>query len=529
MDPKKRPLSIEQPADFYLRRAQRRREEGLWPEAVQDLRTALEKSPEDTEILWDLADLLSDLGRCDQSNELLLSRLHHPAVKHAETYAILGKNFLTLGELERARECLNLALSFEPDEDLEVYIMTLLDSVEDALSGIGETPLHLVGEDEAPKGIGEAVRLSGEGKLDQALKAVERSVRGDADSLSGCCFRAGLLYRMGREEEANEVVDKACAMDHRDPQDLLTLVNTLGYLRRHEDVIRYASQVLEEEQERSVFYPIVALAHYNLGHYAKAQEMWNRLLMIDPEEPGLRWYAGLASKAQAGETEYPVLPYTTALPQKEIFRRAELLSQSVAGKDKALEIMRTDPSFLETIRWMLDVDTDSDRTGLLHALFLLKGREMEGYFRRLLVRRTVKTEEKKEILGFLRQMDAPEPYVVLLEDGIVEAHVQIVPEGATGEAEVESLILKTQEQMDRGSLEEMLGFWRYCCRVRELRIRKPEAWAAALHYLYATLRHPEWNLTQDEVSSLYGVSRATVSRNAHMLYEIYLAHVKEKE
>ncbi len=60
-------------------------------------------------------------------------------------------------------------------------------------------------------------------------------------------------------------------------------------------------------------------------------------------------------------------------------------------------------------------------------------------------------------------------------------------------------------------------WWDYCYRAYPI-VRKPEAWAAALHYAIGIVEN--WGLTQEDVAELYGVTPSTISTNARRVMEL---------
>ncbi|EMI10442.1 regulatory protein [Anoxybacillus gonensis] len=71
---------------------------------------------------------------------------------------------------------------------------------------------------------------------------------------------------------------------------------------------------------------------------------------------------------------------------------------------------------------------------------------------------------------------------------------------------------------DRSVLDTARIVWRQYCRAKNPNIRKPEVYAAALHYLLIeTIFQEEW-MSQKQLAQMYGISASTLSRRIDDLY-----------
>ncbi len=502
-----------------MRRARRKAEEDLLPEALQDMRMALKIRPGDPVIILEMADTLSVMGRYDQSNELLLPHLSDPNLKCPQAYTIAGKNFLELREESHARDCLELALSMDPDEDLAYYIMSLMDAADEDEEEDSLPQLHIVGRDE--DSYGRAMDLLKNRKHDKALKVLDEHLRDHPSDIRALCAKAAALNESDRKKEADEILDSLCSKQFEEPEDVAVLAQTLGWVGRHGDVLKVLGDTPEEYPEMPVLSHMKAASLYNLGQFARAREIWRRLLLIDPEDTVFSWFEKQARLASEGKQECRRVPYMQTVPAAEVMRRIRQLSVFSARNDLTLEEIQKDPDLAETIRWMLEEESDTDRTGLLQALFLLRGREAESDFRKLLVRRSISADEKKDILGFLRHMDAKEPYIVLMDDGLVEAKVRIMESETLAMDKVESILIEkcTIIAASPEDPEKIVSFWHRCCAEADYSfdVHNPEAWAAAVLYVYLQIYGEGEKITQKEAAERFGVSVSTVSRIVRVL------------
>ncbi|HUX09272.1 MAG TPA: tetratricopeptide repeat protein [Terriglobia bacterium] len=113
-------------AQTYQARAALYQQEGLWKEAGDDLKAALDLNPRLKAIRYDLAYTDFRLRHYDEAASSL-ERLAGASPDDSRVHALLGKTYFSLGKTEAARRELQLALRLNPTDHLTAYTLALAD------------------------------------------------------------------------------------------------------------------------------------------------------------------------------------------------------------------------------------------------------------------------------------------------------------------------------------------------------------------------------------------------------------------
>jgi len=526
-------LEFDQPAEFYLRRYERHRDKGDLPEAMQDLQRALQRSPDNADIIRDIAELYADMGYYDRSNETLLMHMYRPEMRIPEVYCLLGHNFLYSGDWDKARECLNICLNMDPDEDTFYTAEHMLDVLEEQIAVEEEEDeippqIHLVGEEFSQTAMNPdqllfvAARQAQQGRIDDALHTLEQRSRIVGTDMQGLCARAMFCIRADRQEEGEKALTQAKNLYPESPQELILLSDTLGFFGRHREVLEKTDAMLDEGWGHYLLSHVNAVAHYNLGEYAQARRIWNRMLLVEPEDRSVGWCAQQATLALAGEPSYESMPYIMGIPKREIYLKARQLQRIFDAPVTAAEL-REDSEIVDTILWLLHADENCDHASLLHALYLIQGKKTEGLMRQMLVKSNVSDEDKEKILEYLHSMQAEGPFIALMETGVVEFSAQdIAGSGLTPDQEriLEMFLHKTQGE-DPTAIRYGKDLWHSLCvgNADMSRIRSVNGWAAALHYALMQSNIGLENKTREQIAEMYDLPVRRLDEYLKKLWE----------
>lgn len=116
-------------ADFYVDRAMRATSRCQYEKAVKYFRLAIEIEPENTYNYLNLAGLLSELGRFEESNELLEVLLYEVAPTFFCCLFYLANNLMSIGELELAEDYLFKYIQSDPNGEYKEEAEELLEAI----------------------------------------------------------------------------------------------------------------------------------------------------------------------------------------------------------------------------------------------------------------------------------------------------------------------------------------------------------------------------------------------------------------
>lgn len=219
--------------------------------AVKVLRSALELDPGLDWVYAELGAALLSLGRSAEALEALENGLK---IKPGDAFALglRGQALRLLGQNERASQDLNHAVRLDPTlywAVAELGLALIADGLPDEAIPVldkaiarqpGNLSLLLAVKGEA---------LSAYGRYQEALEALEESLRLDPDNAFALGKKGQVLRVLGRQEEAIEVLQRALDIDSTLHWVLEQLCYALGYASRYEQAIEVANKALERDPD----------------------------------------------------------------------------------------------------------------------------------------------------------------------------------------------------------------------------------------------------------------------------------------
>ena len=124
-------LSFDQPGDFFLRAGMRAQEQNNLTEAAAAYREAMRKEPENTECRLALAEVLTQMGRFDESNQLLFNLAQSEEAPPSECLFGLACNLIGLQEYPLAHDMLEQYLNVDPEGEFADDALDMLDALEE--------------------------------------------------------------------------------------------------------------------------------------------------------------------------------------------------------------------------------------------------------------------------------------------------------------------------------------------------------------------------------------------------------------
>jgi len=284
--------------------------------AKKYLERAMNLEPLEPMIYCQLAIVLTEEGNYHRSNQLLLDIVNELDPHMVECYYLLANNYAFLGLFEEAfyyaKEYLRLAPNGEFFEDAQDLI-ELMEIDEEDISFDGEEDELILMQDKA-----KAMLESGE--FLKAVKILEEMITDYEDFWPAHNNLALAYFYLGRSEDAAKVIEDVLT---KNPGNLHAFCNMLVFLHYQKKDTEYLSSVLEKVHPISYehryklgatfavigkyefafkwlkslakvgfegdhsFYYWLSLSAYHLGYKRYAEQVWNKLLEINPEKKGL--------------------------------------------------------------------------------------------------------------------------------------------------------------------------------------------------------------------------------------------------
>lgn len=451
-------VSFERKASFLHERALKNKRSGRETDALELMRQAVRKDPENTRYQLDLAMLLSEMGLFEQASMAIEKVLVSGNMPPECLYAMgviqynrgdiskadrLIRAYTEMGEGDRIAEAKRLIdeiliakESLRPDRktlramrcvDRACRMMTARDHA-------GAEKMFLLAmrmNDSAPEVHAlYAMNLHMWKKDDQALaeinKAIECAEKYDSGLNRVYCISAQIYASMGDMDAAHAAIDQA-AKEEAEGNDLRLLLNAMFESGYHEKVRQYLPRALTDTPHDKILLHALSVSAYHLNLCEEEiLSGWKKIERMDPLDPVCKYFIRLAGEKQGGE-----ITYTYQMKPEEMFNRAKVIMNAMfLGEDQLREIWEADEEFRSIVNWEI-YQPDSRFTRLaLSALMGINTPETERRVKVFADRPDISINLRnyimtgRDIMGKPLQMVLPDEYVhagMPTEDELMDA------------------------------------------------------------------------------------------------------------
>ncbi len=542
------PLPID--ATFFFERAVRSLDRCQYDKALKYFRKAAEYEPNNPVNFCNLAGVLSEMGNYGASNEVLRQILEDIDPTMTECYFYLSNNYANMDDFESAERAVLLYL----ETDTEGHYLAEAEEMIELLSyELGrDIPITFVKSRAGFFEHDKARQQLEEGRFSEACRNLERIVASHPDFLAARNNLALAYYYMGLFEKAMDTVQEVL---NREPgnihalcnraifyqqagdaerleemlellqktypyhsDNLFKLATTMGILGDHEAAYRQFKRLLlsGEDHYDTGLYHYAAVASFNTGRFPEARKLWKQAEKLDAKPEIARFFLNLLDSEQ---TAGVFLSYHYHLPFEEQFRFYE------KNRDLFSLSMKNDPLVRSSFFWALRHGDLHTKLQVIQALSAIADQEAEEALRELLLNKEESDYLKRIALFVLRGMGAGEPLEIVL-NGVAQMvpAVPYTPGLPVWETEWQTVLELAMQHMRRSydllqqfDLETLWVDYLTQLHPSKPRIGKVESWAASLEYLTAKMHRK--SVSCEEIALRYGISAATVSRNAKRIDE----------
>lgn len=374
-------VPFERGADFIHQRAVKNLKDNNIVDALELLRSALEKSPDNDDYRLELAQLLCDAGCPLSSNKLLLDMLYRNSNTDECLYG-LAINQLNMNNPEVARKLLRMCSDNTANDDLSAQVERLtgeLDMYEimsrpsnrriERINAItDEACEHMRREDiEGALALFERALAMDKKQMDvQALLGMAYMMHGDTDKALECadtaaaycggnirtlCVAAQVYAMADKDEKAREILVRAVNAE-AEPLEKRMLVFSLFEAGMYQEARAAARAALIEIPCDKLMLHSMAVIALNMGEpIAEAARYWKRIMRIDPEDTVAEYYLKAADEDKLNIQE---LTCEYQVPRNELMRRYLLIADKL-NRDlfSVIEYWKSDDEFRRLIGWCL--------------------------------------------------------------------------------------------------------------------------------------------------------------------------------
>ncbi len=500
-------LTFEQPGDFYHRRALRHLDNEEYAKAIWHLKQAINKEPSNHEYRLDLAGVLSEIERFNDSNQELFLIMQASDELPAECYYGLGCNFYGLNEFDKAADSLHKYLEIDPDgtyaEDAQ-FMLDNIFSVQEATTNLTkeisekepQPNLHLIGkEGDSQHWIYEqtakALILFIEGKLVEAKELSLEILQSAHEDFNALCMMALCCNRLHETDEAMDYAKRAEESAGGALNDLQKLAIVLCDMKLHDIVVSVLQRIRNMKPYNGQTLHYLALAYYNTGDYRAAAKVWETALQMNPDDLVTIWYLDQVRMKMKGEGP-DTFDYIPQIPPNAINERINFINRMLGKYNGPSEELWEDEAFKRTVMWAAELPDTQIQRAMLHIVYNCGGKRTEEYFRARLLSKHDNDEVKRDVYAYLKRMDATEPYYAHTKHGIAEVRVSMI-QVETGELPpyyrdvLELAIEKMEGEYSPYFAVRTIKLWTEYLRAKvsaRHRIKNVSLWAATVECMY---------------------------------------------
>ncbi|MFB0847056.1 tetratricopeptide repeat protein [Paenibacillus oleatilyticus] len=543
-------IPMKMDATFFFEKAVQSLDRYHYDKALKYFRRAAEYEPENPVNHCNLAGLLSEMGNYEESNRILQHVLDRIDPTMTECYFYMANNFANMENYESAEKAIIHYLENDPtgqflEESEEMMELLSYELDRPAKLSTIKSREGLFDHDRARS-------MLEEGKFSEAVRLLENIISKHTDFMAARNNLALAYYYMGHFDKSVDMIRQVLVMEpgnlhalcnlaifyqhfgdreslaellevlrktypfHQD--HVFKLATTMGILNEHEKAFRLFKRLLKtgEAGLDPCLFHYTAVAAYNTGRYEEAQRQWKQAEKFDPGSEIPKFYLNLLDKHRE-ETRKPPVSYHYHLPFEEQFRGLERAEGGLP------EHMKRDPLVRSSFFWALRHGDGDTKLQVIQAFGLIADDEVKDALTEFIMLPDEDDYLKQVAIFVLRSIGMKEPLNAMLNGKPTTVAPSPFSPGlpvweSKWQAIMETALRHMARRYDMVQQYDLQTLWvEYLSRVfpNVPKMTKVEGWAAALEYLTAKMhRRP---ISYQEAAQRYGVSVATVSKNAKLI------------
>lgn len=552
-------IPIQLDATFFFERAVRSLDRYHYDKALKYFRRAVDYEPDNPVNHCNMAGILSEMGKYEESNKILAWILEELDPSMTECHFYMANNYANMEMYEAAESSLVTYL----EEDAEGQFLDEAEEMMDLLLYELERPAKLA-RIKAREGMYEHDQARGlleEGRFVEAVRILENVAQKHPDFLAARNNLALAYYYMGMFDQAMTTISEVLEAEpgnlhalcnlaifykHTEDEGRLTplvsllrktvpfhqehvfkLATTMGILGEHEWAHRNFTRLLKENalQQDPCLLHYAAVAASNIGRLSEAERLWQQVGKLDKKSGVSHYYLNQLQRVRSGEGPAPK-SYHYHLPFEEQFRQWE------RSKEGLPDQMKRDPLVRSSFFWALRHGDRNTKLQVIQALGMIADAEVRDALREFLLEPAEDDYLKRIAIFVLRAIGIHEQLDAVLEGKRTVVEANRMPSRLPEWKEQWQLVLETalarmNKQYDIIQQHDLLTLWvEFLSRMypNVPKISNAEGWAAGLEYLTAKMHRRA--ISYHEVSRKYGISITTASKYSKWIDEV--CGIKEK-
>ncbi len=549
-------LSFRQPAEFYIKKAEKHLEQGKFLEALQLYRKLIGMEPDNAQYLLYIAQIYSEIGLYEESNDIV-HKIMRQGDAPSECLFALGCNYLGLNRHEIADSYFYEYLKRDPEGEFADDIDEIWDVYYDEP---GEEPFILLKDESAEQSAKKGKELLDKCEYKKAILYLEKAIEQSpglvhaANNLALCYYFEGsydaaistslkaleqnpgnihahcnlsMIYYKTCDPKLSDHLKAIENIKVSEPQDMHKIALMYCEINYHEKAYKWFQDLLSFQPYDIRILHFCGLAAYNYGLYSKAHECFMKILLIDPSNNIALYYKKIiqiAKNTGAGKT----LDYVYQVPFDEIKRRMKYLRETLKESDINLkDKWENDEHFVSLLLWGLKYGDDYIKRISLEIISVFSDERAEELFRDFIIKSSESDELKNEVFLYLNNMGAKEPYIAFVKGEFAEVRIDTatskINELANKYIDTLNLFMRScmhrlDEKIITAGIELFVSFAAKKSTDASW-IKSTQALAAALEILTCEKTATQLGVSRTKLARIYGTTVVSIRKYYQIINE----------
>lgn len=538
-------LPFARDGEFYCRSGSNKLEKNDLVGAIASYRAALRLEPGNADAVLGMAEILTAMGRTEESNRLLMIKFRDDEHRPAEVYFGMGCNFFAQYEYDQARMSFDRYLDEEPDGEFAYTAYDTAEAIDDGTAQAyqdGQYTAPGYEQAETARRLMEAEDFTGAIEIlektvdehpelsyarnnlalcyycvheyDKATEQVGAVLKEDPENIQAHCNLAVFMRGAKDDVSLRRQLDYLKTVSTEDENDLNRLCVTFMDMREFGLAMPIAKKLHSKKRYDPGIIHRLALCAYYTGEWAYALSLYDKLIKIDDEDSIARFYRGVCRAAINGTPKAMSLMLNYQVPAEEVIIRIKKLNDYIhMPHEKLLELWQDGSELRMTAKWGLTLPDQSVKRAILSFIASFRDEAAEEVLRDFALRKDESTELKRDTFAMLKTIKAKEPYLSYIDGELVESRVSLVPIMPKGLPKAYAEVIETCVDYMRGIRDDScisaaVKIWsRYVEGLDGYRpISKGQVMAFAAALEYEACRRCDIDITKLELCSKYGIS-----------------------
>lgn len=534
----KKVVKLNLDAGFFFERALKMLDRRQYEKALKYFRLATEKEPMNPVNHCNLAGLLSEMGKFQESNEVLERVVREVDPNLTECLFYLANNAANMDDFELAEDYLLEYLGRDPEGEFAEEAEELLVMISYELGRPTKEVVPIFSEEyiqkhetarqlletgtfvQAAEMLKEIIEEHPDflparnnlalayyymGQMEMAFKTILQVLEIEEDNIHALCNLAVLCTHLGKKDRYEQLIEMLRNLIPLQKDQAYKLATTMGILGEHEVAYELFVRIarLEDRPDASLYHA-AAVASYRVGKLNRARSYWHKAKQLAPESEVPSFFLNALER---GDPSLHYASYQLQLPFEE-----QLLRAPITDAKQLQEKVKESPLVRSSLLWGLENGEADTKLQVIYALGLMEDDESEKILRAFLMRSDEPDWLKEIAILQIRKMNPHAPLEVVLqgkvhsdEGTLTSSQSQLVWE----------ICLQYLQEVDEHIITAMETFWQAWSQLPESQTllqssRKLEVWAAALEYWVS--KQLCRTISQAKVAQKYGISISAMAK-----------------